>query len=401
MGLELPPDAQAFIASLDKLINEKIYPLQNANDNQRFFDHRREHSRTQWDNQGLPTREWEDLMAQARHISDTAGFYRFAFPREYGGAGHAQQNLFMCAIRHHLAANHGGGLGLANDLQSEHSVVANDPMIIMLHQYGTSTQRSTFIPAALRGDFKATFGLTEQAHGSDATHLETTAQRITFDDGSSGYQINGEKKWQTGAHHATHFLIFARTSGTPGASQGITAFLVPRGMPGLTVDSFQWTMNMPTDHASLTLRDVRVPDDAILGSVDKGLSIAQTFTHENRIRQAASSCGAAQYCIERSIAFAKTRTVFKKPLAVNQAVQWPIVELATQAQMLQLLIFQTAMEMDELVVKCGRRGDNKPWIAIERDLGHKISMCNFYANRLCTEGHPDTRWRRLLQKLSL
>ena len=152
-------------------------------------------------------------------------------------------------------------------------------------------------------------------------------------DGSPGYSISGNKKWQTGAHSATHFLIFARTSGEPGSPWGITAFIVPRDTPGVTIESYEYTLNMPTDHATMRLQDVRVYPSTVLGPLGNGLAIAQTFTHENRIRQAASSCGAAQFCVARSVAYAKSREVFGKPLSSNQAIQWPLVELSTQIEM--------------------------------------------------------------------
>ena len=81
---------------------------------------------------------------------------------------------------------------------------------------------------------------------------------------------------------------------------------------------------------ALTFTDVFVPDTAILGTVGHGLAIAQTFVHENRLRQAASSLGAAEYCIEESIKYARRRKPFGKELSANQGIQFPIVELATQ-----------------------------------------------------------------------
>jgi alkylation response protein AidB-like acyl-CoA dehydrogenase len=87
--------------------------------------------------------------------------------------------------------------------------------------------------------------------------------------------------------------------------------------------------------------------------------------HENRLRQAASSLGAAQYCIEESIKYARKRKHFGKELTTNQGIQFPIVELSTQAEMLKLLILETATEMDGMSQK-----------EIERDLGDKVSMCN-------------------------
>ncbi|KAL6251636.1 hypothetical protein RBB50_001846 [Rhinocladiella similis] len=386
MNFDLPSDLQSYLSRLDDFITSKILPLQHKGDNNRFFDHRREASRTQWDNQGLPTDDWEHLLHEARKLADDAGFYRFAFPKEYGGAGSTSQNLYMTAIRYHLASHpvYGGGVSLANDLQNEHSVVGNNPIVIMLHHYGTPEQQQKLIAASVRGEFRATFGLTEIHHGSDATHMDTTATPITLPSGEAGYSINGNKKWQTGMHNATHCLIFARTSGKAGSPKGITAFIVPRDTPGVTVASYEWTLNMPTDHATVLLEDVKVPASAILGPVDNGLAIAQTFTHENRIRQASSSCGAARYCIDRSVEYANNRKVFGKPLSSHQAIQWPLVELSTQAEMLRLLILRTAVEMDQVTAACKANG-KAPWVAIEKQLGHKIGMCNYYANRLATE----------------
>lgn len=171
--------------------------------------------------------------------------------------------------------------------------------------------------------------------------------------------------WISGMHKATHCLVFARTSGKPGDAKGITAFFVPKGTPGFEIESFQWTFNMPTDHATLSFSDVFVPDSTILGTEGNGLPIAQTFVHENRIRQAASSLGAAEYCIEESIKYARKRKPFGKELSANQAIQFPLVELSTQAEMLRLLILKTAAEMDQT-----------PQKEIEKTLGDKVSMCN-------------------------
>lgn len=320
---------------------------------------------------------------QARNIADAAGFYRFALPKQYGGQDHPDTNLWMSAIRFHLSSHpvYGGGLGLANDLQNEHSIVGNFPDLLMLHHFGTEEQQQTLIPARLQGDFRTTFGLTEPDHGSDATFMSTVARRER-----GGFEITGAKKWQTGAHHCTHFLIFARTSGVAGSAKGITAFLVPRDTPGVKIASYEWTLNMPTDHATVEFDRVWVPESAVLGVVDQGLAIAQTFVHENRIRQAASSCGAAKFCLDRSIERARSRKIWGegKMLADNQAIQFPVVELMTQVEMLRLLILKTSCDMDRIVAasKAGKISQ-PPWVAIERQLSDKVAMCNFWANRLC------------------
>jgi alkylation response protein AidB-like acyl-CoA dehydrogenase len=135
---------------------------------------------------------------------------------------------------------------------------------------------------------------------------------------------------------------------------------------------------MPTDHPRLSFTNVWVPESAMLGPEGGGLAIAQSFVHQNRIRQAASSLGAATYCIEESVRYARTRKPFGEELARNQAIQFPLVELATQCEMLRLMIFKTAWDMDKLEQAGGHR-------EIERQLSDKVSMCNYWANRLVCE----------------
>jgi alkylation response protein AidB-like acyl-CoA dehydrogenase len=132
---------------------------------------------------------------------------------------------------------------------------------------------------------------------------------------------------------------------------------------------------MPTDHATISLSNVWVPHTAIIGPLHNGLQIAQAFVHENRIRQAASSLGAALYCINQSVTYANIRKPFGQPLSHNQGIQFPLVELSTQASMLRLLIRKTAAEMDDL----------PEHQKVEETLGMQVSMCNYYANRLCCE----------------
>ena len=157
-------------------------------------------------------------------------------------------------------------------------------------------------------------------------------------------------------------------------TRAVTCFLVPADAPGVRIEEFLWTFNMPTDHPRVSFTDVFVPEHAQFGEVGEGLTLAQCFVHQNRIRQAASSLGAAVYCINESVNYACARKPFGRALADNQAIQWPLVELATQAEMLRLLIHKTAWEMDQMTQA-----------EIERKLSDKVSMCNYWANRLCCE----------------
>jgi len=368
MDFALPADLVAYLDELDTFIEAEIRPLEQADDNIRFFDNRREWARTDFDNGGLPRPEWEDLLRQARKKADAAGHWRFSAPRKYGGKDGS--NLWMAVIRDHFAAK---GLGLHNDLQNEHSIVGNFPFVAMFDEFGTEAQKQEFILGGFEGTRRVAFGLTEPDHGSDATHMETRAAPETRD-GVTGWRIDGAKMWITGMHVVTHVALFARTGGNPGDARGITCFLTPVPSPGLEIEEYMWTFNMPTDHARFSLKDVWVPHSAILGEEGRGLSLAQSFVHQNRIRQAASSLGAATFCVEESVRYARQRKPFGEALARNQAIQFPLVELATQCEMLRLLIYKTAWEMDRM-----------PHKEIEHRLSDKISMCNYWANRLVCE----------------
>ena len=368
MDFALPADLIAYLAELDAFIEAEIKPLENQDDNIRFFDHRREWARTDFEHGGLPRREWELLLREASMRADKAGHWRFSAPKKYGGKDGS--NLWMAVIRDKFAAK---GLGLHNDLQNEHSIVGNFPFVAMFESFGTEAQQQEFILGGFARNRITAFGLTEPDHGSDATHMETTAVPETRD-GVDGWLINGEKMWTTGMHVATHCATFCRTSGAAGAARGISCFLVPTDTPGLKVEEYLWTFNMPTDHPRVSFTNVWVPDSTRLGPLDGGLSLAQSFVHQNRIRQAASSLGAATFCVEESVKYARQRKPFGEPLSKNQAIQFPLVELATQCEMLRLMIYKTAWDMD-----------NMPHEAIESQLSDKISMCNYWANRLVCE----------------
>jgi acyl-CoA dehydrogenase len=368
MDFSIPQELSDYLDELDRFIEAEIKPLENENDNTRFFDHRREYERTDWEKGGLPKKEWEELLGEARRRADKAGHLRFAWPKEFGGKGGS--NLWLAVIREHLAAK---GLGLHNDLQTEHSVVGNNPFIVMFREFATKEQYERYAPKLMAGELRTGFGLTEPDHGSDATFMETTAVRQSKD-GKPGWLINGEKMWTTGMHVANYVMVFARTSGKDGDAAGITCFLVPADSPGVKIEEYLWTFNMPTDHPRVSFTDVWIPEDSYWGEVDRGLGLGQSFVHQNRIRQAASSLGAAVYCIEESVKYARLRKPFGKALSENQAIQWPLVELSTQAEMLRLLIRKTAWEIDRM-----------PHKEVERQISDKVSMCNYWANRLCCE----------------
>lgn len=354
MDWSLPEDVTTFVKNLDDFIEREITPLEQEHPH--FFDHRREHARTDWDRDGFPRQEWRELLLEMRRRADAAGFFRFPLPAELGGQDGT--NVAMAHIREHLLTR---GSGLHFPHSDEASVVANLPIALVLHAYGTTEQKQLIEPL-ITGEIEIAFGLTEPNHGSDATFLETRAVR----DGDD-WVINGEKRFNSLVDNSQYDIVFARTGGQDGKADGITAFLVPIPTEGFSIPYNHWTFNMPSDHSEVHLRDVRVPASAVIGEVGKGLDCAQLFVHENRIRQAAASLGAAQYCINESVRYAQERIVFGKPLHEHQGIQWQLVELQTEAELVRNTIHRTAWMMDKL----GKTG-----------VSDKVAMVNFRSNQL-------------------
>ena len=363
-----PSSLKKLLDNLDEFIEKTLKPIEESEGNERFFNHRREYERTNWEDHGLPQKEWEDLLAKARTLARDAGFLDFALPREFGG-GNAT-NLEMAVVREHLAAK---GIGLHCDLQNEHSIVGNFPTTLLFRDFGNDVQRDIFIKGSIQEKVAVGFGLTEPEHGSDATWMKTEAHRSDRNR-ESGWLINGEKMWTTGAHRATHLLIFARTSGKYGDPVGISCFVMPIDTAGFHIDEWLWTFNMPTDHPRVSLKDVWLPDSAILGEVDRGLDVAQHFVHENRIRQAASSLGTARFCIQASVNYANERITFGKPLSMNQSIQFKVAELSIDYEMIKALTMAVAGEMDRLSK-----------IEVAKLLSAKVAMCNYRANTLACD----------------
>ena len=201
-GLRHPCRHRRLLDELRRLHRARDAPLAGSDDNERFFDHRREDARTDWDRGGLPNDEWEALLHRAKRLADKAGHYRYHCRRS--SAARTAPTWAWRSIREHLARK---GLGLFNDLQNEHSIVGNNVGLLLMIAYGTDEQKAEWVDDLAEGRKGFAFGITEPQHGSDATHMETVAVR----DGDE-WVINGEKTWNTGIHKAQYDMIMARTS---------------------------------------------------------------------------------------------------------------------------------------------------------------------------------------------
>ncbi|MEU8867846.1 acyl-CoA dehydrogenase family protein [Streptomyces umbrinus] len=203
--------------------------------------------------------------------------------------------------------------------------------------HGSDEQKKHWIPQLVAGEALGCFALTEPGTGSDAASLSTKATR----DGGD-WVLNGSKMFITNGTWAKVALTFARTS-----DSGITAFLVPTDAPGFTATEIHGKLGLRGQAtAELLLENVRVPDSARLGEVDKGLGIALGALSRGRISVAAGAVGVAQAALDAAVGYATEREQFGKPIASFQLVQELLADAAVDVQASRLLTHQVARMAD-------------------------------------------------------
>jgi alkylation response protein AidB-like acyl-CoA dehydrogenase len=258
------------------------------------------------------------------------GFLGLGIDEEWGGSG--GDFLTYCLMMEELGR---GDTSVRGIVSVSLGLVAKS-----IQRHGTDQQRSTWLPKLCGGEMLGCFGLTEPGTGSDAGSLITRAVR----DGDD-WVISGEKIFITNGTWAGVALIFARTGG-PGP-KGITAFLVPTDASGFVRSEIKGKLGLRGQAtASISLDEVRVGDDARLGSEGEGFAIAMAALDKGRIAVAAGSVGLARGCLEASIAYAGDRTQFGKPIAGYQLVQEMIADIAVETDAARLLVWRAADRVD-------------------------------------------------------
>ena len=206
---------------------------------------------------------------------------------------------------------------------------------------GPDELRARYLPELLAGRKIGAYGLSEPGAGSDAGSLRTTARRV-----GDEYVIDGAKTFITNAPIADLFTVFATVDRDAG-SKGITAFVVERGTPGLEIGPNDEKMGLHgSTTAQLFFRELRVPAAQRIGEERQGFGIALRTLDHGRLGLAAHAVGAAQHLLDASIAYAKAREQFGKPIAANQAIQWLLADAAIGIHAARLLVHDTASRLD-------------------------------------------------------
>lgn len=204
---------------------------------------------------------------------------------------------------------------------------------------GTDAQKAKYLPMAVEGKLGA-FCLTEPGAGSDAGGLKTKAVK----DGDD-YIINGAKCFisNCGPHEGNHFVVIALTDPEKKTHGGMTAFLIDRDNPGLSIGKTEDKMGIRGSEVSeLILTDCRVSSDAILGKVGDGFKIAMIGLDGGRIGIASQAVGIASGALEAAVKYAKEREQFGKPIATKQGLQWYLADMATRLEAAKLLVYEAA-----------------------------------------------------------
>ncbi|MHA6722197.1 acyl-CoA dehydrogenase family protein [Sphingomonas sp. RS2018] len=206
---------------------------------------------------------------------------------------------------------------------------------------GTPEQKAAWLPRIASGEVVTSFALTEPDVGSDSGAVRARAVR----DGDV-YRLSGTKRYITNADRADLFTVMARTGDDPGA-RGVSAFLVPRDLPGVSVGEPEKKMGQKgAKVADVTFDDVAVPAANRLGAEGEGFRIAMRVLDRGRLHIAAVCVGVAERLIADCVGYATERRQFGKPIAEHQLIQAMIADSKTEALAARALVLETALSKD-------------------------------------------------------
>jgi alkylation response protein AidB-like acyl-CoA dehydrogenase len=317
----------------------------------------------------------DKVKPRAREIDDTgeypqdlfeifrdAGLLGLCIPTEYGGSGAGILGLTVAIEEVAKYSNTAALMLLLTRLPTGPVMIA-----------GSEEQKRQYLPGIADGSLRAGFGLSEPQAGSDVMGMRTKAVQ----DGDS-WVLNGTKCWMSGVVQADWYTVFAKTPppGRPGdpvdvASRkhdSITAFIVDRSLPGLSVGSTDRKMGVRgVDTGELLLHDVRVPASKVIGEVG-GFRLAMLGLNSMRPIVAARGIGLAEGALMYATDYAQQREAFTKTIADFQGIQWEIAKLAVEIEAARLLTYRAAWMAD--------RGQfTKEWVPY-------LSMAKYYATEL-------------------
>ena len=254
------------------------------------------------------------------------------YPEKMGGAG-ADELSYIIAVEELSRACASTGVIL-----SAHTSLATWP----IYKFGTPAQHDRYLHDMASGRRLGAFALTEPAAGTDAGAGTCTAL-LSGDE----YILNGSKIFITNAPFAEVYIVFAKTDPAAKGTRGMSAFIVERDTPGFSVGEAEHKLGIRgSSTPPLYFTDCHIPKDALLDGEGYGFKVAMQTLDGGRIGIAAQALGIAQAALDASVAYAKERVQFGKPIADLQAIQWMIADMATEIDAARLLVYRAASCMD-------------------------------------------------------
>src|SRR6266850_7423520 len=259
------------------------------------------------------------------------GYLGAIVPTEYGGAGldYFSYGLIVEEIGR-------GDSAIRTVISVQTSLVCSGIL-----KWGTEEQKQKYLPKLCSGEWLGCFGLTEPDTGSDAANQKTRAKKV-----DGGWLINGSKMWISMGNHAKVALVFAQTDPEL-KHRGIACFLVDTEHPGFSSQEIHGKMGLHgSDTASLSLDDVEVPEDGLLGEVGQGFKIAMSALDSGRYSVAAGCVGICQGCVNASVDYSKERVQFGRPIASFQLVQAMIADMVVKTEASRMLVWRAGFLKD-------------------------------------------------------
>ncbi len=261
------------------------------------------------------------------------GLFGLAIPEEYEGMG--LNTLGECVLNEELGRVNvafRSRFGTNNGIGSQGILID-----------GTPEQKTKYLPRIASGEWTAAFALTEPNAGSDAANIQTKAQKK-----GDVYLLNGLKHFITNGDIADVVTVMAVTDKTKGP-RGVTAFIVEKNFPGYAVGKIDKKMGIHGNNTSeIVFEDCQVPAKNIIGGEEgKGFATAMKVLEKGRITIAAVCVGTAQYATDLSVAHAKQRVQFGKPISANQAIQWMLADMAISIYAGRQMLYHTAWCRDQ------------------------------------------------------
>ncbi|MED3761945.1 acyl-CoA dehydrogenase family protein [Peribacillus frigoritolerans] len=271
----------------------------------------------------------EHLVEKAKDL----GLFGISIPEQYGGIG--LNAVGKATVLEQLGRTHNGFVSLI----SAHTGIGSTGLVKLASEH----LKNKYLPEMAAGTKIGAFALSEPGAGSDATNLATSAEKK-----GDYWVMNGTKHFITNGPIADVYTVFALTDKDKEAKGGITAFLVERDFPGLTVGKKDKKMGLRGSYTSQVIfEDCIIPEENVIGEVGMGYISALKILGEGRVGLAARAVGSSGKLIELSAKYAKERIQFGKPIADNQAIQWMLADMATETEAARALTMMAAQKIDE------------------------------------------------------